>query len=496
VPWLGRPARITRGLTSVAVSLSNDALPAAVQAGDDLTPSKLRRPDGSIRLGVFTSAVAPLATAVGAADAAARTVSALPGSSWLPPVNHALTSVSSLLTQLQQVLGDARDAAGLAPGMLGGAGTRRYLLVVENDAEARGLGGLPGVMAVLTVSRGRLSFSQFENNEYLNLPPASPVRVPASYRRTYAGTDVLKLFVDSNVSPDFPTVAPVWLAMWQAKTGQRLDGAVAADPTALSYLLGATGPVTLADGTTVSGDNLVALTEKDAYARFHSLATRQAFFIDVAQAVASQVVDAAHGSAHALVTAMSQAVTEHRMLVWSADPAEQATIAATPLAGGLPKTSAPFVATTVNNGQGSKLDYYLHQSVKYERTSCSVSGDQLSTVTVQLRNDAPADLPAYVTARLGGARHDPLGSERSLFALYATDGAQLLGVTADGAPTVASVGQEDGHPRYEVDVDTDAGATTTLVFQLIEPRRAGSTVVWRQPGINPVEVQLIGKECG
>ncbi|HEX3705525.1 MAG TPA: DUF4012 domain-containing protein [Mycobacteriales bacterium] len=496
VPWLGRPAKVERGLAGVAVTLADRALPAAVQAGDDLTPSQLRLPDGAVRLAAFASAVDPLDVAAAATAQAQRQVAALPHSTWLPPANHARTGASSLIGQLHRILRDAHDAAALAPGMLGGQGTRRYLLVVENDAEARGLGGLPGVTAVLTVSNGRLSFGRFENNSFLNLPPSPPVPVGAAYRNTYADTDALTDFVDSDLSPDFPTVGKVWVAMWKAKTGEQLDGAIAADPTTLSYLLSATGPAYLADGTKVSGKNIVALTEQEAYSRFDSLAARQAFFIRVARAAANQLVNAPHGSAHALVEAMSHAVTEHRLMVWSARAEEQSTLDATPLAGGLPDTESPFVAVTVNNSQGSKLDYYLEKSVTYDRTACSVSGEQLSTVTVRLHNGAPANLPAYVTTRLGGTGRFPVGSERSLVALYTTHGANLLGVTADGTSIAASIGEEVGHPRYDVEIDTAAGATTTLVFHVIEPRHDDPVTVWRQPGINPEVVRLVGSACG
>lgn len=495
VPWLGRPAHVERGLADVAVTLADRAMPAAVQAGDVLTPSALRRPDGSIRLTAFQDAVGPLTTAASATAHAERQVASLPRSSWLPAANHAWSAASSLIGRLHSILRDAHDAAALAPNMLGGRGTRRYLLVVENDAEARGLGGLPGVAAVLTVSRGRMSIGSFENNSFLNGTPPFPVSVPASYRRTYAHTDVLRTFQDTDVSPDFPVVGKVWVAMWRARTGQALDGAIAADPTALSYLLDATGPAELADGTKVSGRNVVSLTEQKAYSRFHSLAARQAFFIKVAQAAAGQVVDASHGSAQALVEAMSRAVNEHRLLIWSADQAEQSVLAATPLAGAIPDTAAPFVGVTVNNAQASKLDYYVEHSVTYHRTGCSVSGMQLSTVTVRLHNAAPPDLPAYVTIRLGAAKHNPVGSERSLVALYATRGAKLLGISVDGVPSVASVGEEAGHPRFEVDVDTLAGSTTTLVYRLIEPKSAAAVEVWRQPGINPDPVSVTGTRC-
>jgi hypothetical protein len=495
IPWVGRPARVARGLADVAVTLAVDALPSAVEAGDHLTPERLRDDDGAIRLGVFRSAASPLAAAATAADVAARQIARLPGSTWLPAANHARDNAGSLVDDLRQVLRDAGDASRLAPDMLGGSGTRRYILVVENDAEARGLGGLPGVVAILTVKNGRMSFDRFENNSFFGVVPKLGVSLDPEYRHTYAGDDVLTNFQDSNVSPDFPTVGKVWVAMWRAKTGEQLDGAIAADPTALSYLLDATGPAKLPDGSKVSGRNVVALTQQKAYSRIHSLEARQDYFIEVAKAASSRVVDAPHGSAQALVRAMSRAVSEHRLMLYSEDPTEQATLEETPLAGGLPVTRAPFVGVVVNNGQGSKLDYYLHQSVTYHLEGCSVSGQQLSTVTVRLFNDAPEKLPAYVTIRLLDTRHNPVGSERLLVALYTTNGAQLLGVTGNGSQLLAAIGSEKGHSRYEVDVTINRGDTMTLVYHLIEPKSALPVQIWKQPAVQPVTASVTGKRC-
>lgn len=494
IPWAGRPARIGRGLADVAVSLADDALPPVVRAGDILTPSHLRTANGAIRLDIFRAAAAPLAAAETAADDAAREVSDLPGSSWLPATNHAQLEATTLVEQLRGLLQDAGDASRLAPDMLGGNGTRRYLLVVENDAEARGLGGLPGVTAVLTIANGRMSLGDFHNNKFLG-GAAPTADLPADFRHTYAGTDVTTDIRDSDVSPDFPVVAKIWLGMWEDVTGDRLDGAIAADPTTLSYLLGATGAAKLADGSEVSSDNVVALTEKTIYSDVRPLRTREERYIEIAKAAASRVVDAPHGSAHDLVEAMSRAVSEHRLVVFSADPAEQSTLAATPLAGGLPRTHAPFVGVVVNNGQGSKLDYYLHRVVTYDRTGCSVSGQQLSTVTVQLRNAAPDNLPAFVTHRDRLSRGNPLGSERVFVALYTTQGAQLLGVTHNGMKLLSRIGSEVGHSRYEVDVTIDRGATATVDYHLIEPPSSKPVVVWKQPGVSREVVHVTGRRC-
>ena len=52
-----------------------------------------------------------------------------------------------------------------------------------------------------------------------------------------------KYMQDVNLTPDFPTAAATAQAMWERKTGQRVDGVISMDPVALGYVLDATGPV-------------------------------------------------------------------------------------------------------------------------------------------------------------------------------------------------------------------------------------------------------------
>ena len=47
----------------------------------------------------------------------------------------------------------------------------------------------------------------------------------------------------------------------EQQTGTKVDGVIAIDPVVLSYILGATGPVVMPDGETVTQDNVVELTE-------------------------------------------------------------------------------------------------------------------------------------------------------------------------------------------------------------------------------------------
>ena len=71
-----------------------------------------------------------------------------------------------------------------------------------------------------------------------------------------------------NLSPHFPYAAQLMLSMWQRQFGQKLDGVIAIDPVALSYLLAVTGPVKLADGSSVTSANVADLMMRSIYVKW------------------------------------------------------------------------------------------------------------------------------------------------------------------------------------------------------------------------------------
>jgi hypothetical protein len=296
------------------------------------------------------------------------------------------------------------------------------------------------------------------------------------------------------MSPDLPTDARIWASYWKSLTGQRLDGAVATGPVALSYLLRVTGGFTLADGTKVTGDNFVQLIESTAYDRFRNVSARKKFFIEVGHDAADHVLHGAGGHGRDLLDAFARAVDERRLLVWSAHPDEERTLAAHPIGGVLPTGPGRFFAAVVNNGAGNKLDYYLERTITYDGGSCS-GGRRTSTATVTLRNAAPPHgLPPYVIVRSDHPiTFPPPATNRSLVSIYGTAGSRLTGLTVDGQPPQQTwTASEGGHPMWSLAVEIRPGQSVTIKAQLSEPQVPGPVGTLRQPLVRPL-IQRIGR---
>jgi hypothetical protein len=498
LPSGGEPLKTVRGITAAVDTVGADVLPQLISAGERLNPRTLRRPDGSIDL-VRIAALGPAVRSASATMSQATTaMGALPRHTWLGSVDAAYAEALSQITATDHALSSADLAVRILPPMLGKDGPKRYFLTFQNEAEARGTGGLPGAFAIVEANHGRLRFARMESDTALN-NIGSDVRFGGDFGRLYAGAAPTTYFGNSNLSPHFPFAAQIWASMWKKYSGETVDGAIAVDPTALSYLLAATGPATLSDKTQISAENAVELTQSSSYAKFPSsseasVARRRAFLLNVASAASKKILGS-RGEPTDLLRAAGKAAGERRLLVWSADPAVQSDLAKTSVAGVVPETRAPYVGLSIVNGGGNKLDYYLRRSLTWQRTGCGST--RRTTVTIKLTNDAPATgLPEYVTGRTDARsyRVKP-GDSRLGVSYFATQGTVMNSITVGGSPGKGRIGAERGHPVYALDVEIPRGTTRTIVLRLTEPGAAGAPVVLRQPLVHPLEVRLQDAIC-
>ncbi|WP_327249808.1 DUF4012 domain-containing protein [Streptomyces sp. NBC_01320] len=491
LPFLGRPVKTVRGAAYAADRLAGDVLSPLVRALPPPAPDS--RGDGmSEALATLQKHAPELVRAARVADEVQADVHALPRSTWLPTADGARAALQQQLDRLTPVMTDVSLAARVLPPMLGTQGQRRYFLAFQNIAEARGTGGLPGAFAVLRADRGRLSFERFGNNT--EMETAKPdIDLGTEFNARYAGSDPIHVWPNSNMSPHFPYAARIWAAAWRKHTGEGVDGAIAVDPLTLSRLLRVTGPARMADGTELTADNVVDLTERASYAKYDDVARRKAFFVDAARAAAARLMGALDGTRRlpALLVAVNDVQRDGRLKVWSAHPAEQRLLESRPYSGTLPNAPGPFAGLVVNNAAGGKLDYYLDRSLTWEAGACS-GGDRTVTVTMTLTNRAPASgLPDYVTMRGDSPpyRTRP-GDNRLLVSYYAGVGATLADATLGGRRALLASGVERGHSVFTLDLELPAGSRRTLVLHLLEPHADGVPTLLRQSLVTPLRATL------
>ncbi len=410
VPWLGPNFQAAREIAISADDVIQLGIGPLAQTYKTLDWKTLVSDGEGIDLQPLTAAAPELASASHAISASSRRLNGINESALIADLESPLVEFKQQLASAGKSLDAAADAARLAPEMMGGSSPRQYLLLIQNNAEVRATGGIPGALAVLTFSDGKMSLT--DQNSAGGLGTVSPtVQVDAEQQQIYSSR-LGKYMQDVNLTPDFPTAANTAQRMWEIKTGQKVDGVISIDPVALGYVLDATGPVTIDDPevlklargglpTELNSKNVVKTLLSDVYAKIEQPEKQDAYFAAVAKKIFS-ALSGGQGEAKGLIEGVTRGSQEGRILVWSGREEEQSVIATYVLGG---STSGPSVSPAefglyFNDGTGAKMDYYVKRTVQLIK-ECAKDGYEQTTVRVTSTNTAPMDaatsLPAYVT---------------------------------------------------------------------------------------------------
>lgn len=498
LPWLGSPFKTGQQISDVVLALAADVLKPTADAGTTVAPNRLLA-EGRLDVAALRREEPALSRI--AADAARINTEAqsISDPRYLAVLGDARSQLQAQTSDIAQLLGNTALAARLAPSMMGADGPRSYFMAFQTNAEARGTGGLLGGFGILRFDNGQPIVDALGTNTDLN-KPFYPISIDLEFQQQYGFTNPTTDYRNSNQSAHFPWAAQSWKSMWEQQTGTKVDGVIAIDPVVLSYILGATGPVVMPDGETVTQDNVVELTESTLYARFPTdQAARKQYLQDIATEVVKKLTKPVE-SPRKLLQALGRAVSERRISVWSSSPSDQQLLEQTPLAHVIPDDPAPYAEVVINNLGGNKMDYYLDREIEYVADGCD--GDtRLSTVTVRLTNRVadPTGLPDYVAGKLGFvpslAENIPRGAMLTSVRLLATKDAQIISALVNGKRIRVYGGTERGHPSFEAQIAIDPGKTAEVVFRLQEPVRPGEARVPVQPLIDNVVPKVAVPQC-
>jgi hypothetical protein len=479
VPRLGDPLQSARGISTAADLTVREALLPLVDAAGPEPVEQLVQGAGRIDVDYLARLEAPADRARAAVREAADALDDAPANTGVGRVDEAREELDTELTELRGLVEDVALATGIAPDLLGRGGVRRYLVLSQSPAEARGTGGLLGGYTLLEAADGALRILRSGPRSELDSPGTPVVDLGAEYDQHYGQNGPTKGWINSNLSPHFPYAGQIWTALWERQYDEQLDGVLVVDPVALSYLLEATGPVTVGDGEQVAAGNVVDATLRDVYARFDNDPARDRYLQSVSTAVAAALTER-DVPGRPLVDGLRRSVEEQRLRLWLTDPPLQQQIQARTISGSLPE-GARAVGDVVVDSSGSKLNYYLDRQLAYTR-GCGTP----SRLVLTLTNGAPASgLPDYVTPeRLRGGK--PAGTSRLIVTLYLPAGSAPLRLTVDGKALPAlRQGTERGLVWVEHSVELLPGQRQVLDLVFDEP--AGDRPLQRvvQPLVRP-----------
>ena len=491
VPWLGSTLDAANQISTSVDQVAGQVLPPLVNATDTIAPRTLRQRDGTLKLARLTSAIPDLRSSSAALSATLVRLRSTPSSGVVAAITNAQQTLTRSLDGLAGSLDIAYRAVRIAPDMVGADGPRRYLVIFQTPAEARGTGGLAGSYAVVRFDHGKLTTERSGSDADFKTATSPVVDLGSDFNSRYAQIDSAESWGNANFTPNFPWAAEIWAKLWERQSGERMDGVIAVDPIALGYILRVTGPVTLSDGEVITSANAARWTMSDSYRIYDKNQTlRKKLSVELSRLTLNRLSSSATDLT-ALLKIAGRAAGEHRLLLWSAHPAEQALIAGTPAAGELPAAPGPFADLVLLNGGGDKLDYYLERSLSYRVMSCTPQ-HRAVRVSFTLTNTAPkSGLPYYVTVR-NDHRIVPVGQSRVFADLYLARGAVLKSWDLNGKRISARLSTERGHSVVEFDIELPPGQSRTVTANITEPPSSRPVVIPVQPLARPLRVTTSG----
>ncbi|UTT68802.1 DUF4012 domain-containing protein [Arthrobacter sp. DNA4] len=475
LPWVGPNLRAASEAATSADDVVRLGAAPMVDVLQTLDWSALAPNKNGVDLVPLADANPKIAAAAEAVRQSADRIDGIDVDKLLPEIKKPLEEARTELRSLRRVVGVAADAAALAPDMMGAQAPRNYLLIIQNNAEARASGGIPGALAVLTLDKGRLTLgSQSSAGELGIMSPPFPV--DAQQQHIYS-TRLGKYMQDVNLTPDFPTAAATAQAMWEKKTALHVNGVISIDPVVLSYILQTTGPVAIkgpeldavrAAGlpTELDGSNVVSTLLSEVYAKIPQPQMQDSYFAGVAKEVFAALSDG-KGEAKGLITGITRGAEEGRVLLWSDEHAEQEVITRYSISGSVagPSISPAQFGVYFNDGTGAKMDYYIKHTVQLVK-ECPLNGYEQTTVRITSTNTAPPEagkaLPSYVTG--GGAYGVPPGSVQTNVIAYGPVQANVESAKLDGQRTEFAPYIHAGRPVGVLGQRLAPGESKTIEF--------------------------------
>lgn len=466
IPYLGRNVGAVQTVSEVLDTATRINAPIALQLSRAVDGGTFRPVAGKIDLPEIERLTPDVRRAASSIEQAARDLDEIrPGQLTFP--------FNDLVADLQEQVGDARSAASatatafdLLPDMLGKSGARTYLLMVQNPAELRSSGGLPGSLAILHAKDGALRMGWQGSATDIN-PFTGPVlELPKDTVGQY-GANMAADFRDINFTPDFAESAQIARAMVKQKLDVDVDGVVSVDPIALGYVMQGTGPVSVANGVSLTAASLAPTLLNQVYLRIQDPVGQDDFFEGAARRVFDAVMGG-RGDQQKAIKGLATAANEHRLLLWAADDTEQARLVGTAVGGVLAGDTGdvPQVGMYLNDTVAGKMDYYLRYRTSVSAVDCRQKGAQDLRASMAVESTMPENFKGLGPYVLGTGEYAPQGTIAFNLRIYAPVGGRITALTIDGQPRSITSDLHRGRPVAFVPVSLEPGQQSMIIAEI------------------------------
>lgn len=292
-----------------------------------------------------------------------------------------LVRVQSSLPALIATIEEFESFYTLAKHLLGAQGTKRYLIVFQNNTEIRPTGGFIGSFAEIKVRDGVI--------EHLNVPGGGSYDLQGTLQENLRAPEPLQIlsarweFQDGNWFPDFPTSARQLMQFYQDAGGPSVDGVLAVNATFVSELIGLLGPIEMEDyGLTINEENFIFEAQKIVeYEYDKEVNAPKAFIGDLAPKLVEKAIEKTSEDFLATLDFLNAGLSKKDLQLYLSDETLEREIIDRGWGGEMKWTEGDFLMVVDTNLGGGKTDGVIEQQVNVQ-VDISQDGTITNTVTI------------------------------------------------------------------------------------------------------------------
>ncbi|MFA5894295.1 MAG: DUF4012 domain-containing protein [Candidatus Shapirobacteria bacterium] len=422
-------------------------------------------------------------------------------------IHDKFNQLSATLSQVQKYLDNGKPLLSKTSWLLGKDKPRSYLVIFQNEGELRPSGGFWTAYATLKMDKGKVVPGPASNIYDLDDKLQSQVPAPRLIKSYHINVPYLNLR-DSNLSPDFPTDAKIFMDTYYKTMGKKdtFDAVVAIDTNVLVDLVGVLGKLDTRVGTfTTEPDKRCDGCPKIIYdlewisgrPRNYIEKNRKDFLAPLMQALLSNALGSEKTKIPLLGEAFFNNVNEKHILFYFPDEELQKSASLINITGNITQSDANTDYFHLNdaNFASAKSNIFIRQKIKHEIT---VTGDKVEhKVTTTYTNPSAGSNCNLEKGDL--CLNAP--KYRDLFRFYVPKGSELIKLT--GSEVEPLVYEELGKTVFEgfygdkYPLYAKSSSKTTVNYKSsVKMSPNYSLLLQKQPGTKPIdyEVWVNGKQ--
>jgi len=411
-----------------------------------------------------------------------------------------LIKAQELISEGHKLVTNGKPLLAKTSWLLGKDSPRKYLMIFQNEGELRPSGGFWTAYSTLTVNNGKVTPGAASNIYDLDDKLASRVPAPRLIKSYHINVPYLNLR-DSNLSPDFPTDAQIFLDQYTKAMGKsNFDAVIAIDTNLLVDMVKVLGKLDTRVGTfTAEPDKrcdgcpqiIYEMQWMSGRPRDYIEKNRKDFMNPLMSALLANVMGSEKSKMGLLMEAFFKNINQKHILVYFPDTETQKIGNLANITGKIFDTekNVDYLHLNDANFASAKSNIFITQKIKHDITI--KNGIATHKISVTYTNPAPG---SNCNLEKGDLCLNA-STYRDLFRFYTPIGSKLIKMTGSEVDTVqyeelnkqvfeGFYGNKFGlNPKSNIktSIEYTSGATIGSTYTLL---------LQKQPGTKAVDYEL------